>query len=162
MLNTLIAQNLNEFINLLAHLSDADFTQKHPELSNTTIGEHTRHSIELFQCLLNTYDLGIVNYDKRERSEVLQNNYTAAIASLKNIIATVDKPNKTMFLEQGTLKTTLRIETNYFRELLYNWEHTIHHQALIKVALLKVKGCTIPESFGVAKSTLEYRLQCAP
>ena len=48
----------------------------------------------------------------------------------------------------------LRIESNYFRELLYNLEHCIHHQALIKVAILQVESITIGRDFGVARSTI--------
>ena len=62
-----------------------------------------------------------------------------------------------MVLQQGTTETTLEIETNYERELLYNLEHSIHHQALIKVALLQLQSVEIPENFGVAQSTIVYR-----
>jgi RNA-binding protein YhbY len=55
----------------------------------------------------------------------------------------------------------LLIDTNYNRELLYNLEHCIHHQALIKVAVLQNDAITIDANFGVARSTIEYRKQCA-
>ena len=55
----------------------------------------------------------------------------------------------------------LNIESNYFRELLYNLEHCIHHQALIKVAVLQLEHLQIDQDFGVARSTIEYRKQCA-
>jgi hypothetical protein len=66
-----------------------------------------------------------------------------------------------MTLEQGVEKVTFKVQTNYFRELLYNLEHSIHHQALIKVAVLKNKNIQLCSEFGVAKSTIEYRTQCA-
>lgn len=53
------------------------------------------------------------------------------------------------------------IETNYFREVLYNLEHCIHHQALIKVALLNFNYIQISETFGIAPSTIEFRKICA-
>ncbi len=162
MLITLVRNNLTDFIDLLSILSDAEFTEKHPELSQATIGEHTRHSIELFQCLVSQYETGIINYDKRNRDESIQNSCKTAINAIQELLKNVNKPNKLLTLQQGIEQPTLSIETNYFRELLYNWEHTIHHQALIKVAMLKLKHIEIPENFGVAKSTLEYRLQCAP
>lgn len=162
MLINLVRNNLTDFIDLLSLLSDVEFTEKHTELSQATIGEHTRHSIELFQCLINQYEIDVVNYDKRERNEYIQNSCKKAINAIQKLLENVNKPNKSLTLQQGIQQPTLSIETNYFRELLYNWEHTIHHQALIKVAMLKLKHIEIPENFGVAKSTLEYRLQCAP
>ena len=53
------------------------------------------------------------------------------------------------------------IETNYYRELMYNIEHCIHHQAIIKIALLNFGKTEIAENLGVAKSTIEYKKQCA-
>ena len=53
------------------------------------------------------------------------------------------------------------IESNYYRELMYNIEHCIHHQAIIKIALLHLGKTEIVENFGIAKSTIEYRRQCA-
>jgi len=52
------------------------------------------------------------------------------------------------------------IETNYYRELLYNLEHCIHHQALIRVALFQMENIKVNANFGVAPSTIEYRKQC--
>ncbi len=53
------------------------------------------------------------------------------------------------------------IQTNYFRELLYNLEHCIHHQALIKVAVFQLENIKVTENFGIAPSTIEYKKQCA-
>jgi hypothetical protein len=55
----------------------------------------------------------------------------------------------------------LLIESNYQRELLYNLEHCIHHQAMIKVAIIQSSLVAIDENFGVARSTIEYKKQCA-
>jgi hypothetical protein len=49
----------------------------------------------------------------------------------------LEKENKKIELQQIIDNEEVRIESNYFRELLYNLEHCIHHQALIKVAVTK-------------------------
>ncbi|WP_339837617.1 hypothetical protein [uncultured Flavobacterium sp.] len=79
---------------------------------------------------------------------------------MNEILSEIDKPNKNLILEQGHENINYSISTNYERELLYNLEHSIHHQALIKVAVLKNPSIKICENFGVAKSTIEYRNQC--
>jgi anionic cell wall polymer biosynthesis LytR-Cps2A-Psr (LCP) family protein len=81
-----------------------------------------------------------------------------AIAALLN---SMTKPNKKLVLKQVIDEIEVTIESNYNRELLYNLEHCIHHQALIKVAVLQMKYLQIDENFGVARSTIEYRKQCA-
>lgn len=152
--------NLNENIALLRQLTNDEFTQKNPELSNATIGEHMRHIIELIGCLLENYDLGIINYDDRKRDLLLQTDKNEAITIIQKYLVAIEKPNKKLSLAYNYFSTSELLETNYFRELVYNLEHSIHHQALIKVALHNLPHIKISNSFGVAPSTLEFRKQC--
>lgn len=156
-----IHNSLNELIDLLSQLSDSEYANPCTELSNASIGEHTRHVIEMFLCLENQYQSGIVNYDKRERNIQIQSNTEFAIKSIEKIKTNLDKSDKKIELQQIIDGEEIRIDSNYFRELLYNLEHCIHHQALIKVAILKYDSLTINANFGVARSTIEYRNQCA-
>ena len=156
-----INNSLNELIDLLNQLSQKEYSNSCAELSNATIGEHTRHILEMFQCLENQYDSGIVNYDKRERNARIQTDTTFAIENIVLIQQNINKKNKNIELLQIIDGEEIRIESNYFRELLYNLEHCIHHQALIKVAILQCETVIIDPNFGVARSTIEYRNQCA-
>lgn len=152
---------LDELVCLLNQLSNEDFTSPCKGLSNSTIGEHTRHIIEMFQCLENQYESGIVNYDKRNRDHRIQNDTHFALQCIAEVKNQLEKENKTIVLQQIVDGEELRIDSNYFRELLYNLEHCIHHQALIKVAVLQLEHLQIDADFGVARSTIEYRKQCA-
>ena len=156
-----IKNNLSENIELLRQLTNDEFTQKNPELSNATIGEHMRHIIELFGCLLENYDYGLINYDDRKRDLLLQTDKNEAIAIIDKYLLELDKPNKPLSLSHNCFSPIELLQTNYFRELIYNLEHSIHHQALIKVALYRLPHIKISDSFGIAPSTLEYRKQCA-
>ena len=156
-----VKNNLSENIDLLRQLTNEEFTQQNPELSNATIGEHMRHIIELFGCLLENYDYGLINYDGRKRDLLLQTDKNEAIAIIEKYLLEIDKPNKPLSLTHNCFSSIELLQTNYFRELLYNLEHSIHHQALIKVALHSLPHIKIPSTFGVAPSTLEYRKQCA-
>ena len=156
-----INNSLNELVDLMNQLSNEEYSNSCMELSNATIGEHTRHIIEMFQCLENQYDLGIVNYDKRERNTRIQTDTAFAIEKIVSIQKNLVKENKNLTLLQIIDGEEIHIESNYFRELLYNLEHCIHHQALIKVAILQCDTVKIDPNFGVARSTIEYRNQCA-
>ncbi|MGA9639097.1 DinB family protein [Flavobacterium sp.] len=161
MLLPTINNSLNELKCLLQQLSNSEYSNPCVSLSNSTIGEHTRHVIEMFQCLLLNYDSGIVNYDKRERNHQIQTDTAFGIHQIEFIENSLDRENKKMELQQIVDGEELRIETNYFRELLYNLEHCIHHQALIKVGVLHNGTIILNDDFGVARSTIEYRQQCA-
>lgn len=156
-----INNSLRELIELLNQLSQKEYSSSCAELSNATIGEHTRHILEMFQCLENQYDSGVVNYDERKRNTRIQTDTAFAIQNIVSIRQNLDKKNKKLELLQIIEGEEIRIESNYFRELLHNLEHCIHHQALIKVAVLQYENVIIDRNFGVSRSTIDYRNQCA-
>ena len=156
-----VQHTLEELKDLLNQLSNKDFALPILYLGNSSIGEHARHIIEMFQCLLNSYESGLLNYDDRKRNNSIQTDTNIAIQSLDDIINSIEKNNKNIVLKQLLFKNYTEIETNYFRELLYNLEHCIHHQALIKVAVFQLEDIQLTENFGIAPSTIEYRKKCA-
>ena len=155
-----INHSLDELTNLLDQLSDNSYSKSIEVLSGSSIGEHTRHILEMFQCLENSYDSEILNYDNRERNKRIQTETEFARQCILNIKSDLKKENKILYLEQNIDGLTFRIQSNYYRELLYNLEHCIHHQALIKVAVMQFENVLVNENFGVARSTIEYRNQC--
>lgn len=155
-----INNSLNELIELLSQLSKEEYSEPCFELSGSSIGEHTRHIVEMFQCLNRNYDSGIVDYDKRDRNKQIQTNPHFAIQTILDVKNNISKENKNIELQQLIEGESIQIQSNYYRELLYNLEHCIHHQALIKVAILKSEKITVGYNFGVACSTIEYRKQC--
>jgi len=155
-----INKSLDELIHLLRQLSTLDYVNPCTELSNASIGEHSRHIIEMFQCLENQYDLGIVNYDLRSRNQMIQTDVNFAIEQIHGIQNSLRNENKNIELQQFIEGEEIRIKSNYHRELLYNLEHCIHHQALIKVGVIKNCKVVLNENFGVARSTIEYKQKC--
>jgi uncharacterized damage-inducible protein DinB len=133
-------------------------------LSGNTVGQHVRHIIEMFQCLEAGYMNGEVDYEKRKRDKQIETDKDFATDILKEISRQISRENKTLSLltyydelQEGPEK----ISTNYFREIAYNMEHTIHHMALIRVGLRELGDMPVDDSYGVASSTLKYRKQCA-
>ncbi|WP_395627695.1 hypothetical protein [Daejeonella sp.] len=148
---------LMELIESINTLSFDEYTRKISLLSNGTIGDHTRHIIELFQQLLQGYETGNVDYDKRKRNIEIQLNIDFAVESIASIIRLLEKDNKSLNLNTEWNNNEAIIETNYYRELMYNIEHCIHHQAIIKISFLLLGKNELSENFGVAKSTIKYR-----
>jgi hypothetical protein len=156
-------QTISELISLLKQLQENEVYDKPVvSLSGATIGQHTRHIIELFQCLLDGYESGTVNYDRRKRDRLLETNSYRAIKTLELIKEKLgQKINRDLKLEVELNGELIKLPSNYYREVYYNLEHCIHHEALIKVALIEMKISEVTENFGVAPSTIQYRNQCA-
>ena len=148
----------------LSQLTNEEYCRPSKILVNATIGQHVRHIIELFQCLELGYESGIVNYEKRKRDYRIETDKELASSLLKSIYGDIEKPNKEITLEAEDYcdsVMTVSIPSNYYREIAYNLEHTIHHMALIRVGVNEVSDVKLPEEFGVAYSTMKYRKECA-
>lgn len=149
---------------VMDQLTDAQYNQPCENLSGATIGQHTRHIIEMYQCLLNGVQNGIVNYEDRQRDIRIETDKHFATALLAEIEAAIAQPNCPLHLYAGfdtDSQEQVQLDTNFYREIAYNLEHTIHHMALIKVGLLGFPGLRIPEGYGVASSTIKYKRGCA-
>jgi len=153
-------QTIEQFKTVLSQLPLHCYNKSCDSLSNATIGEHTRHIIELYKCLLDGYAIEEVSYDKRQRNTQIENELNFAVRQLEFIQGALERPNKNLIVAYELNGKESRLESNYFREVMYNLEHTIHHLALIKVAIIQFTDLSLPDSFGVAPSTIQYRNQC--
>jgi hypothetical protein len=157
----------NVFVQLSAtldQLTQEQYVQPCKTLFNATIGQHVRHIIELFQCLENGYTEGKVNYEQRKRDLRIETDKAFATGLLPQVYQRLHVENKSLELEACYDEhdtSPITISTNFYREVAYNLEHTIHHMALIRVGITEVSDIEIPEEFGVASSTIKYRQQCA-
>ena len=156
MLSNSCAKQLEELSDLLLQLSQQDYSQFSPVFRTSSIGQHVRHILELFECLIAQYDSGEINYDLRKRDLRMERDPVFALEKIRLIQHQIILPDKDLLLYQDQNPETEGINTTYFRELLYNLEHCVHHQALIRLACHAIPGILISEYFGVAKSTLTY------
>jgi uncharacterized damage-inducible protein DinB len=153
--------NLNELSLLLENLTQEEFTRPCEFLSGATIGQHIRHILELYDCLLRDSSEGKVCYDSRKRNILLETKISFALKKIDKILEELkileDKP---MVLEGSySSKNEINlVKTSLFRELAYNLEHSIHHQALIKVGMRELgKLNLICVNFGVAPATIKFK-----
>ncbi len=90
---------------------------------------------------------GVVNYEKRKRDYQIETNKELASSLLKEIYHNIERPNKEIILEAEDYCDYMQIvsiPSNYYRELAYNLEHTIHHMALIRVGINEVSSVGCP------------------
>ncbi|WP_339660100.1 DinB family protein [uncultured Polaribacter sp.] len=159
-------ENLNEIKNVVSQLSDAQYTFQSTNLFGSTIGQHVRHILEVYQSVLNGFETKVINYDDRARNLVLETDTNSAIEVIDEICLklTENQIDMQMVLEGNFCLAEgkkIKIDTSLLRELAYCLEHSIHHQALIKVGLLEVKCLNfIDDTFGLAPATIRHRKQC--
>jgi len=152
---------LNQTKSYLENITPAAYQQPIAQMSNGTIGKHTRHFLECYQCLLGQASTGEICYDKRERNTLIEENPQVALEVLADIIEKIKQVDLSQELTLKTsLPTEIPINTNFNRELLHNYEHTTHHLALIRVGLTLLDAAeAIPENFGLANATIQHRMR---
>ncbi|MGJ4746895.1 hypothetical protein ACQV5M_11095 [Leptospira sp. SA-E8] len=150
------------FAELLLRISERNYTRPLHLLSGASIGKQIRHCLEFAEALLNGYDAGLVCYDQRERNPLYENSPKAAADRFLELVREFEGKDwegeiQVSYLVHSTLGLENVVRSSWERELLYVQEHTIHHEAIIRVALEHDLGFDdIPESFGFAISTLQY------
>lgn len=156
-------QLLSQLSTVVGEMNDKTFVSKVPVLSNATIGQHVRHTLEFFICLIDAKNVGEINYDDRKHDPFIEQETQLALRIIRMITDFLEKEHADFdlklianyALEEGHEDV---IETNFFRELAYNIEHAIHHMALIKIGCNAVcPEIKLPEHFGVASSTVRFQ-----
>ena len=159
---------LNSLKSLLEKLTTPAFNKPNKMLSEASIGQHFRHIIEFYQCCLFENKNGIVNYDQRKRTKTLEEDTKEGIQAITKVIdalTAMDFSENKEFHFCGDVTQqnngSVYIKSTLFRELIYCMDHCIHHQSLIKIALIEQNLVhLIDADFGVAFSTLAYRKKC--
>lgn len=166
---TLIETNLEilaQLKTLLKQFNNEQYTQSLHVLSNNTIGKHVRHVVEFYECLLKGIQQNEINYDNRDRNLSLENDvfYTLNLVediedAIKN--QTTDIPINLVVQYKSSEK--ILVNSTYFRELIYNIEHAIHHFAILAIAVkTNFPNITLVPNFGTAYSTIQFQeKQCA-
>lgn len=160
-------ENLNEIKKVLQQLTNEQYQFPSHTLFGATIGQHVRHILEFYQSALNGLKTNIVNYDNRKRNLLIETETDYAIKIIDEINVSLKQISFDKFLilegdfcaEEGE---QIKLQTSFYRELAYCLEHSIHHQALIKVGLLELESLSfIDDTFGLAPATIRYRKLCA-
>ncbi|MFV0304486.1 MAG: hypothetical protein ACK5IC_03260 [Moheibacter sp.] len=159
-LKIIAKSSLNDLSTLIQQLNQEQYSREFESLLHNSIGSHIRHSLELYECLVESDASEILNYDNRKRSSELEKNPFVALAKIHWIQESLDKLSleKEIQMEQTLGDFKQKITSNFKRELLYNIEHTVHHMAIIRIGVQSfLPNLTFPSTFGIAYSTLLYR-----
>lgn len=164
-----VKSNILEIKDLLHNIKQVHYHQNLEILSGSSIGQHVRHILEFYLCLFRALDTNQICYDERERDVRIETDLKFAGALIDKILiqldtlAKEDRPLKLKVNFSRNPENDLLLETSLYRELAYNLEHSIHHQALIKAAC-KQLGIEneLNETFGVAPATIRYRNKKSP
>jgi len=158
--------NLTQQIDqVLAQLSEEEYCRPIPEFDYHSLGQHFRHILEFFQCLQQGAAAGVVDYSARPRNALYESQpfltrqaFEEAVRSL----ALLDPEQPVAVRAELGTEEQPHYDSTLGRELVYAFEHAIHHLAIIRIGL----NCRFPHVYtehtlGVAPATLKARQQPA-
>lgn len=163
-LRQLNMQTLSELKAVVSRLSSEQYTVVNPK-GRASVGQHVRHSLEMYLCLFTGN--AEVNYDKRNRDISIELSVEKATDMIDAVIGQLnalelDRPIKHVTELPSVSETPLKFNSSFSRELFYVMGHLVHHMALMRVLIVDEQpDFELPETFGVAYSTLAYRDQLA-
>jgi hypothetical protein len=153
---------IDQLIDLLNDIDLVVYKEALRPLHYSTVGQHVRHITEFYLCALKGYESGVVDYDARERNILIEIDKDFTVETLQNVkhqLLTLKSDVLLILKSKFGGDEAMDIPSSFFRELTYLIEHTIHHLAIIKIGLNEVyPEINIPKNFGVAHSTLRYRV----
>lgn len=155
---------LSQLALIIEQLPEESFRKKLSILNYASIGQHIRHTIEFFQCLIEQVEQGTINYDHRKHDVVIENDSAIALESIQEIKHYLQANAKdfqlvleaSFSLDEEEIST--RCNTSFYRELAYNIEHLVHHMAILKIGIQSMENpIQLPENFGIAASTVRFQ-----
>lgn len=163
-LRTLLKTNvewLRQAESLLAATGDWEYSNPAPA--------HLRHVLEFYEAFIDAAATGFLDYDARRRDPQIERSRTIALERIQTLAAQLQNLSPSVqdsFLEvriedaDPALGQECWLCSSIGRELQFLSSHTVHHFALIAVAL-RAHDIAVPADFGVSPATLRYRREAA-
>ena len=147
---------------LMDSLGDSKYSKQLDILKGGTVGKHIRHIIEFYEMFMHGIEGQDICYDDRKHNPDVETVVAVALeklAKIKYAILELDADYPIVVTANYTPDpaNSQKIPSSLSRELAYNLDHTIHHFAIVKLAVIHTfPDIEIPANFDLAYSTINY------
>ncbi len=143
--------------------ADAYASEPSDATGSPAVGPHFRHCLDFYLCFLDGLERQVVDYDARCRRAAVERDRETAVSELAAVAERLGRIDESALSEPIELcretsdadSERQLLHSTVGRELQFLASHTVHHYALIALAL-RLEGHPVPSEFGVAPSTLEH------
>lgn len=151
---------IDQLSTMIADLGEGLYDQPLEVLNGASLGKHIRHIHDFYKAIVVGAADGIIDYNRRDRNEEVEKSPDLALSLLSQWQAELDllEKDKEVWISpsMGYGAQNANIKSSIEREMMYAFDHAIHHLALIKIGYESVHDQKLPVAFGVAPSTLYY------
>ena len=152
-------ETLDQAHSLIDTISAEAYQYTASPITNSSIGEHFRHILDMYFALMSGADKGVVDFNIRRRGTEIEKNPNIAIDQIQQIkqwlwSLDTDKNRKFQLNTEVALRATRSVEilSNLARELIFTSSHAVHHYAVIGI-IAKLQGLEVDSALGIAAAT---------
>ena len=153
---------IDQILAILKLIKDEEYNQPLEMYNGSSVGKHFRHIFDFFNCIL-AQTQSELDYCLRPRDSQIEVNREYAQNAFKNLSVALLNLNEErdlvvhadFELEEGVRPT---VRSTVGRELMYAYDHAVHHLAIVKIGLKSINpSINISSDLGVAASTLRHQ-----
>ena len=149
---------------ILQQLDDSEYACPLGIFEGSSIGKHMRHILDLNRCIIHSTIDEYIDYANRERNERFEKETSLiqkAIVEVGQELAKLDLSKKVNVLQDYNKNGSADrqyVSSTYGRELMYAFDHAVHHIAMIKMGIRSAfPHIKLPDDLGYAPSTIRYQ-----
>ena len=154
---------IDTIIDTISSIDDRLFYQSLDIYNGSSFGKHFRHIHDFFHCIIEQVNNPQLDYCDRCRDSHIENDKLNSIASFEALKRDISILNEEQIM---TVKADFELEngerpevkTSIGREIMYAYDHAVHHLAIVKIGLNKhCPELDINQNLGVAASTIRHQ-----
>lgn len=148
---------------LLDTLNNDLYAQPLDIFKGSSIGQHFRHILDFYLCLIKGIQAGIVDYTSRDRNPLAESDVHFTKTFFFEVAETLEGMSEEQPIQvwgDFSAKDVARPQllSSIGRELMYAYDHAVHHLAIIKIGMTVIApDLKIDQNIGVAPSTIKHR-----
>lgn len=154
---------IGQIIDLLNRMDANTYSKPLALFNGSSIGQHFRHILDFYGCLsVGAFD-GRVDYANRLRDTRVETEPSYAISVLKGYMDKIASLDEGLSIEVvADFSADLNearpvVLSSLGRELMYAYDHAVHHLAIIKMGLkASSPNFQMDKNLGVAPSTVKH------
>ncbi len=154
---------IEQMIDLLNKIDETSYAKPLKLFNGSTIGQHFRHILDFYSCLLKGVKEGRIDYAKRERDVLIETKPEYAKDIFNTILLQSSQLVENVLIEiVADFSSELNearpvVPSSVARELMYAYDHAVHHLAMIKMGLKETcPTIEVNKEIGVAPSTVKH------
>jgi uncharacterized damage-inducible protein DinB len=154
---------IGQMTDLLGRIDAGVYSQSLQLFNGSSIGQHFRHIVDFYGCISRDAAGGRVDYALRQRDTRIETEPEYASNVLQDFLQVINALDEEAQIEvvadfSSELNETRPVVLSTLgRELMYAYDHAVHHLAMIKMGLrATAPAIEVDKNLGVAPSTVKH------